>query len=162
MFRFLIASLFIVLSSCGFQLRHHQLPEYFPHTIALTTSTPYSDFSQKLKQQLKTLKLHLKPAKQAEWQLNILSEALTSNLKQISLDSRIRDYTLTFAVTYQVLDRTGHTIQSPTTVQVTRNSVVQANQILGSGNSQMLLEADLHRDAIEQLLLKFARIKPKT
>jgi LPS-assembly lipoprotein len=150
---FLIASLLLSLTACGFHLRGHEpLPPQL-RTLYLESSDPYGEFTKQLQQVFRSIGVTLVQTSQAApVTLQILSESTGQQFAGQGVSGLVTTYVLSANATYQLLDAHGGVVQAPQTVTTTRNYTVNSNQVLGDLNVQSGLQDDMQRDLINQLL----------
>ncbi len=150
---FLIVSLLLSLTACGFRLRGHEPMPPQLHILYLQSSSPYGAFTKQLQQVLSSIGVVLvQNAQQAPVTLQILNEGTGQQFAGQGVSGQVATYTLSASASYQLLDAHGHVIQPPQTVATTRNYSVNSNQVLGDLHVQSSLQADMERDLINQLL----------
>lgn len=137
MVKFLTLSLFIVtLSSCGFHLRGSiPLPKEL-ETLYIQSNEPFGEFEQILRETLRTYKVNIVTnIKQAPIILNIVSAKLQQATGAVSGDLIMRQYTLSYVVTYQILARNGSIIIPTKTVSSKTTFTANMNQMMTSSKN---------------------------
>src|ERR1700722_1948027 len=145
--------LFCLIAGCGFQFRNcAEIPPVL-RVIYLKTCLPNSLFFFDLRQNFCALGVCMtKCPEQAPVTLRILNEDFQESRITISATSLLSEYLLLYQVTYQLEDANGCVVVRPRTIKVTRTYMVNANDVLGAGNEIPLLQQDMYRDAVYQLI----------
>ena len=84
--------------------------------------------------------------------LNIICEKFRESRITISATSLLSQYLLLYEVTYQLERADGCVLVPPRTISVTRNYTVNANAVLGAGNEIPLLQQDMRREVVYQMI----------
>jgi LPS-assembly lipoprotein len=150
---FFLFFLSITLSACGFHLRGHEpLPPEL-HVIYIESTTPYTEFSKRLEQTLRSIGIVVTRCPQdAPITLHIIAQTVTHQLTSQGSNGQLSTYLLSYFVSYQLVAADGHVLQCPQTITETRSFQISANQLLGDTNVQDTLVDSMRRDAIYQLL----------
>lgn len=143
----------LTLSACGFHLRGHQpLPPEL-HVIYIESSTPFSEFSKRLEQTLRSIGIVVTTCPQdARITLHIIAQTVKHQLTSQGSNGQLSTYLLSYYVSYQLVDAAGRVLQCPQTIIETRSFQISANQLLGDTNVQDTLVDSMRRDIIYQLL----------
>lgn len=155
-------SLFILMSllaaqlmGCGFTLRGHTPLPHALRVLHVQSHDPYGDLTKQLRQTLKTSGATLTTsASQAPITLEILGDNFSQQVSAISGSTQLVQYQFLYTVTYQVLNRNGEILISPTLVTATRHYSTNTNQMLGSSDEQNLLRQAMRRDVVAQILYR--------
>jgi LPS-assembly lipoprotein len=141
------------VAGCGFWLRNNtEIPPVL-RVIYIKSSTPYSAFLADLRQNFSALGICMtKCPGQAPVTLDILSEKFRESRITISATSLLSQYLLLYEVSYQLEDAKGCVLVPARTIAVTRNYTVNANAVLGAGNEIPLLQQDMRREVVYQLI----------
>lgn len=145
---FLIVVLCTSLSACGFHLRGREaLP---PQLKTLyVDAAPYSPLTLSLKQTLKSAGVNVvDSAKESPLTLQILSENFNQQLINISANTFVKSYKLTYIVQFQLVNKSQTVIYGPVSVQDISSFVSSDTQILGSNADLDNQEKSLRREAI--------------
>jgi len=152
----LLSVLVGLLSSCGFHLRGSTPIPKELKTLYIQSRTPFGQFEQVLRDTLTTYKVNIvTEAKQAPIILNIISANLNQTAGAVSTSLTLRQYTLTYTVTYQVLTPAGKVIIPTASVSSTASLTTDMNQMMSSSNNitdQYL--PDLQRDAVSRMIYR--------
>jgi LPS-assembly lipoprotein len=154
MLKFLILILAtLTLSACGFHLRGPvELPAALS-PIYIDTDQPYAPFEQKLRANLESSHIEVVGSPSSEVAiLKILNRNLTTTLISISPSTLTTQYNITYAVTYEVLDR-DHNLIIPSSVVSSSNTYsANNNQMLGAANQQGALVENLRNNTVFLLM----------
>jgi LPS-assembly lipoprotein len=151
-------------AGCGFQLRgsngsytmpFHSIYLGFPDTSALGTE---------LKRNLRATGqvVIADKATDAEAQFVLLGE--TRNKAILSLNSlgRVREYLLTYTLTFAVRDAKGAELVPATEISLRRNMAFDETQVLAKESEEALLYRDMQADLVQQIIRRLAAMKPAT
>jgi LPS-assembly lipoprotein len=151
-------------AGCGFQLRgsngsytmpFHSIYLGFPDTSALGTE---------LKRNLRATGqvVIADKAPDAEAQFVLLGE--TRNKAILSLNSlgRVREYLLTYTLTFAVRDAKGAELVPATEISLRRNMAFDETQVLAKESEEALLYRDMQADLVQQIIRRLAAMKPAT
>lgn len=141
------------LTACGFHLRGREpLPPQL-HTLYLESNSPYSELTKQLRHVLQSIKITLASSPQAApVTLQILTDNFNQQVTSIGTSGQTSTYLLTYTVSYQLLDYSGKVIAGPETVTNSHSYSITTNQVLGSINNQVILEGQMRREIIFQIL----------
>ena len=150
-----------LLSACGFQLRgsggqfnmpFHSIYLAFPDTSPLGTE---------LKRNLRGGETVVvsEPAK-ADAQFDVLSEARGKTILSLNSQGRVREYLLTYTLSFRVRDAKGSELLGPTEISLKRSISFNESQVLAKESEEALLYRDMQTDLVQQILRRLAAIKP--
>jgi len=158
-----VAALLIAgsLTACGFQLRgsngsytmpFHSLYLTFPDTSALGTE---------LKRNLRAGEVVIadKPD-QAEAQFVVLGETRGKSIQSLNSLGRVREYLLTYTLTFAVRDPKGVELLPSTEITLRRNMAFDETQVLAKESEEALLYRDMQADLVQQIMRRLAALKP--
>jgi LPS-assembly lipoprotein len=149
------------LTACGFQLRgsngtytmpFHSLYLTFPDTSALGTE---------LKRNLRAGEVVIadKPD-QAEAQFVVLGETRGKSIQSLNSLGRVREYLLTYTLTFTVRDPKGVQLLPSTEITLRRNMAFDETQVLAKESEEALLYRDMQADLVQQIMRRLAALKP--
>lgn len=143
----------LLLIGCGFHLRGQaNLPPQLHH-IAIASNTPYSLLASQLRQTLQNMHIAINEnPNTAPLTIKLLTDDFNQAATGTGATNQLTNYTLTYTVTYQLLEQHGEALTEPRQIVVNRSFTANNNQMLGSSNEQVLLQQDMRRDAILQIL----------
>jgi LPS-assembly lipoprotein len=149
------------LTACGFQLRgsngtytmpFHSLYLGFPDTSALGTE---------LKRNLRAGEVVIaeKP-EQAEAQFVVLGETRGKSIQSLNSLGRVREYLLSYTLTFAVRDPKGVELLPATEITLRRNMAFDETQVLAKESEEALLYRDMQADLVQQIMRRLAALKP--
>ncbi len=148
---FLIVLLCLGLTACGFQLRGEKPLPPGLRTLYVDAS-PYAPFTLQLKQSLKSAGIDIvNSSKASPVTLQILKEDFDQHSQNISANTLVQTYVLTYTIHFQLVTKDKKVLYGPTTVSTQSNYVVSDNQILGD-DSQLGVEKNNMRRELVGLL----------
>jgi len=150
------------LSACGFQLRgsngsytlpFHSLYLGFPDSSALGVA---------LKRNLRSTDgvVIVDKAADADAQFVVLAEARNKSILSLNALGRVREYLLSYTLSFTVRDAKGNVLLAPTEVTLHRNMSFDETQVLAKQSEETLLYNDMQSDIVQQILRRMAAIKP--
>jgi LPS-assembly lipoprotein len=151
-----------LLAGCGFQLRgnggtynmpFHSIYVGFPDTSPLGTE---------LKRNLRaadSVVIADKP-EGADAQFLVVSEARGRQILSLNNLGRVREYLLTYTLTFRVLDAKGAEMLGPTEITLKRNMAFNEQEVLAKESEAALLYRDMQSDLVQQVLRRLAAMKP--
>jgi LPS-assembly lipoprotein len=156
------AGLAAVLSGCGFQLRgsgdsytlpFHSIYIGFPETSALGTE---------LKRNLRAGDriVIADKAENAEVMFVVQGEQQGRQILSLNSLGRVREYLLTYTLTFAVRDKVGRELLPSTQISLRRNMPYDESQALAKENEAALLYRDMQADIVQQIMRRLAAIKP--
>lgn len=152
--RFVTCCVFaLLLSGCGFHLRSQTaLPPQLKR-IYLQSATPFSLLTLQFQQTLKRMGVTIVQQPQsAPITLQLMADNFSQLITGTSTTNQLTSYTLTYTVSYQLLDPQGNALIEPQHISVNRNFTANNNQMLGSTNEQALLQQEMRREATLQIM----------
>jgi len=159
-----IAALLIAssLTACGFQLRGSNGSYNIPfHSLYLSFSDN-SALGTELKRNLRAND-HVKivdKADEAEAQFLVLSETRNKSILSLNSLGRVREYLLSYTLSFTVRDAKGNVLLAPTEITLHRNMSFDETQVLAKEAEEALLYRDMQGDLVQQIMRRLAAIKP--
>jgi LPS-assembly lipoprotein len=149
------------LTACGFQLRgsngsytmpFHSIYLTFPDTSALGTE---------LKRNLRAGDVVIadQPG-QAEAQFVVLRENRGKSILSLNSLGRVREYLLTYTLSFAVRDPKGVELLSSTEITLRRNMAFDETQVLAKESEEALLYRDMQADLVQQIMRRLAALRP--
>jgi LPS-assembly lipoprotein len=150
------------LSACGFKLRgsngqfnmpFHSIYLGFPDTSPLGTE---------LKRNLRgvdSVVVTSDPDK-AEARFDLLSETRGKSILSLNSQGRVREYLLTYTVSFRVRDAKGADMLGPTEISLKRSITFNESEVLAKEAEEALLYRDMQTDLVQQILRRLAAIRP--
>jgi LPS-assembly lipoprotein len=158
-----VATLLIAasLTACGFQLRgsngsytmpFHSIYLGFPDTSPLGTE---------LKRNLRAGDVTIADkVDQAEAQFVVLGETRGKSILSLNSLGRVREYLLTYTLTFAVRDPKGVELLPATEITLRRNMAFDETQVLAKESEEALLYRDMQADLVQQIMRRLAAVKP--
>jgi len=153
----------VALPGCGFQLRgsggsytmpFHSIYVGFPDNSALGTE---------LKRNLRAGGVTIADsATAAEAQLVVLSENRGKQILSLNSLGRVREYLLTYTLSFSVRDPKGVELLAPAEISLRRNMAFDETQVLAKESEEALLYRDMQADLVQQIMRRLAAMKPAT
>lgn len=152
--RFIISGLIVVcLSSCGFQLRGSAPLSPPLKKIYIETADPYGPLTRNLRDYLKESDVDVTDTPQnALTVLHIISETQTQQLLSVSGLQQTRQYSLTLAVTFEILNPKGTVLMPALTLTENRTLTTQSDLILAGTNEQTTLYQQMRQAIIYDII----------
>jgi LPS-assembly lipoprotein len=160
----LFAALLLValLAGCGFKLRgsngtynmpFHSIYVGFPDTSALGTE---------LKRNLRAADsvVVVDKPEGADAQMVVMSESRGRQILSLNNLGRVREYLLTYTLTFRVIDAKGGQMLAPTEITLKRNMEFNEQEVLAKEAEANLLYRDMQSDLVQQILRRLAAMKP--
>ena len=150
------------LPGCGFQLRgsngsytmpFHSIYLGFPDNSALGTE---------LKRNLRAggQVVIADSATDAEAQLVLLGETRNKSILSLNSLGRVREYLLTYTLTFAVRDAKGVELVPATQISLRRNMAFDETQVLAKESEEALLYRDMQADIVQQIIRRLAALQP--
>jgi LPS-assembly lipoprotein len=149
-------------AGCGFQMRgsngsytmpFHSIYLGFPDTSALGTE---------LKRNLRATDrvVIADKATDAEAQFVLLGESRNKSILSLNSLGRVREYLLTYTMSFTVRDANGAELVPPTQISLRRNMAFDETQVLAKESEEALLYRDMQADLVQQIIRRLASMKP--
>lgn len=146
----------LALSACGFQLRG--IAELSFKNLYIQGS-PLS-ISKDLKHALKTNGIQVVDSvEQAELLIELLNESNEKRILSLSGKGVVREFELTYRVSFRTREPASATWSAPQTVQTRRDFSYSDNALLGKAEEEVLLNNDMHKDAVREVMRRLTAIK---
>ncbi|MGQ3891419.1 LPS-assembly lipoprotein LptE [Legionella sp. CNM-4043-24] len=155
---FIVATIALLLSSCGFRLRGMaDIPPWL-NNIAIVVQNGHKDLVPLLKEQLRAYKIRINPdPARADYILIIEQDSLQQKITSVSASTTPRQYQLLYSVVYSLVKRKAAPIVSSRLIAVTRQLTVNNNRILGSDSEESMITRDMREDAVMQIISRLGR-----
>ena len=153
----LLFCLTIALVGCGFHLRGDiSLPPEL-HTFYLTGTSPYSSLVRQIRQVLKASHITLvDSAEKAPVTLYVLSDKLGTSQTTIGSSGTLRDYNVTYTVSYTLLDPAGNILVGPLSVSASETITALDNELLENSNKLNQAKRSLQQDVIIKMIFQIS------
>jgi LPS-assembly lipoprotein len=146
----------LMLTACGFQLRG--ITELSFKNLFIQ-GTPLS-ISRELKQSLKANGIQVvKSSEQAELLLELLNETNEKKILSLSGTGVVREFELFYQVSFRTREPNNPIWSTPQTVQTRRDFSYNDNALLGKAEEEVMLNNDMHKDAIREVIRRLSAIK---
>ena len=96
----------------------------------------------------------------AEAQFDVLAEVRTKTILSLNSQGRVREYLLTYTLTFKVRNTKGAELLGPTEISLKRPLQFNETQVLAKESEEVLLYRDMQTDLVQQVLRRLAAIKP--
>lgn len=146
----------LALSACGFQLRG--ITELSFKNLYIQGNL--LSISRDLKHSLKTNGIQVVDhVEQAELLLELLNETNEKRILSLSGKGVVREYELTYRVSFRTREPASATWSAPQTVQTRRDFSYSDSSLLGKAEEEVLLNNDMHKDAVREVMRRLTAIK---
>ncbi len=162
--RWLAASCLIALvAGCGFHLRGSGQAYTLPFKTVYLGVADNSPLGIELARNIRGNGQTeiVRDAKSAQAVIEILSEARDKAILSLNFQGRVREYTLTYALRFQVKDSRGRELMAPNEIALKRNISFNESQVLAKEAEEALLYRDMQTDLVQQIIRRLATIKPE-
>lgn len=147
----------LALSACGYQLRGVADLSFKKLYIQGATLS----ISKDLKKSLKTNGIQLVDnAEQADLLLELLSESNEKRILSLSGTGVVREYELNYHANFRIREPASPTWSQPQIVQTRRNYSYSDSALLGKAEEEAMLNLDMHKDAVREVLRRLTSFKP--
>jgi LPS-assembly lipoprotein len=149
------------LAACGFQLRGSNGTYTMPFHSLYLTFPDTSPLGTELKRNLRAGDVVIadKPA-DAQAQFVVLSESRGKSILSLNSLGRVREYLLTYTLTFTVRDAKGVELLPSTEITLRRNMAFDETQVLAKESEEALLYRDMQSDLVQQIMRRLAALKP--
>jgi LPS-assembly lipoprotein len=149
------------LAACGFQLRGSNGSYTMPFHSIFLSFPDTSPLGTELKRNLRAGAVTIAdtPA-QAEAQFVVISENRGKSILSLNSLGRVREYLLTYTLTFAVRDPKGVELLPATEITLRRNMAFDETQVLAKESEEALLYRDMQADLVQQIMRRLAAVKP--
>lgn len=149
------------LAACGFHLRGSDGQYNLPFHSVYLGFADTSPLGTELKRNLRALDaVIVTDAKAAEAQFDVLAEVRGKSILSLNSQGRVREYLLTYTLSFKVRDAKGGELLGPTEISLKRPLQFNETQVLAKESEEVLLYRDMQTDLVQQVLRRLAAIKP--
>lgn len=146
----------LVLSACGFQLRGIAELSFKKMYIQGASIS----ISRDLKQSLETNGIQvLDTAEGAELLLEMQGENYEKRILSLSGTGLVREFELNYRVRFRTREPSNPTWSAVQTVQQRRDFSYNDSALLGKAEEEAMLNTDMHKDAVREVLRRLTAIK---
>ncbi len=160
--RLAVALLVLPLAGCGYHLRgstpDSQLAFESVYLDAPSGTPLERDLRTSIRSQ-RTAKLVDDP-KAAAVALRVLSDRQERKVLTLNSQGQVREYSLTYRISYEVADRNNKKLLAPTEIALQTILSYSESQVLAKEQEERLIFDDLRRDAVSQMMRQLAQVKP--
>jgi outer membrane lipopolysaccharide assembly protein LptE/RlpB len=154
-----LAWVFLVLSSCGWQLRDNSLLGINLGTVSVSYPESQSSIGIELKRELKANNVLLVGATdKANFQIRIIDATQSRRVSARNASARAAQYQIYQAVDYTILDASGTEIAPATkaAAESTYNFIEQ--DVLASHNEEIILQNNLRAKIVRQIIHRLGEV----
>ena len=157
-----LASLLIVasLSGCGFQLRGSTPESRLAFASVHLDAPKGTPLERELRDAIRQSGTQLADAKSAEVTLRVLSQAQERRVLTLNAQGKVREYSLTYRVRYEVADASNKKLLQPPEMAMQSILSYSEEQVLAKEQEEKLTYDDMRRDAVAQIMRQLTRVKP--
>lgn len=158
---FIAAGAALLLSACGFHLRGSGPGSELPFKSVYVQAAGSSPLAADLKRYIEAGGTGVATdPKQADAVIEIQSKTRDKQILTINSQGRVREYTLTSRLTFQLKDAAGNILMPPTAVVAQRVLSFNESQVLAKEAEEDTLYRDMQSDLIQKILRRVAAYKP--
>lgn len=151
-----VLGLSLLLSGCGFQLRGMGTDMVTLKELRVESRDNYSELHQGLEQALEDNGVNITAS--APYRLQLLDEQRQRIAVSYTSRSAPAEYELTNNLRFQVSDTEGRALVGPETITARRIFVSNRDNITGSNEEEALLQVEMRRDLVRQMLFRLASL----
>jgi LPS-assembly lipoprotein len=150
------------LPACGFKLRGAEGSYNLPFNSIYIGFPDTSALGAQLKRQLRAgdRVVIAEQATDADAVFVVLGEQQGRQILSLNSLGRVREFLLTYTLSFTVRDRQGVVLLAPTEIALRRNMAVDETQVLAKEAEAALLYRDMQADLVQQILRRLSAIKP--
>jgi len=151
-----------VLAGCGSQLRGSAGQYNLPFQSIWLSFNESSPLGTELKRNLRagdTVRIETDASK-AQALFDVISETRGKSILSLNSLGRVREYSLSYTLVFQVRDANNRQLLAPTEITLRRNIAFDESQVLAKESEEALLYRDMQADLVQQILRRLVAIKP--
>ncbi len=151
----------LAVSACGFHLRGSDGQFNLPFSSLYLGFSDTSSLGTELKRNVRAngSTTVLPDVKGAEAILDVLSENRGKDILSLNAQGRVREYMLTYKLTFRVRDAKGVELLAPTEISLKRSISFNESQVLAKEAEEIMLYRDMQTDLVQQIMRRLAAIK---
>ncbi len=159
--RHLLILTLLTLTACGFHLRGSvAIPPYLK-TVQVQDASPATRIAPDLERALRNEGVIVTDdAAQANAVLRLQSESFTRRVQAVDASGKAQEYGLQYSVVFSVLGPDGTAWLSNASVSTRRDLRFDEGAVLGAGDEQAQLQAEMRAEAVRGILRQLARVTP--
>lgn len=151
-----VLGLSLLLAGCGFQLRGMGTDMVNLEELRIDSYDSYSELHQGLEQALEDNGVRITSG--APYRLRLLGEDRERVAVSYTSRSAPAEYELTNQLRFQITDTLNRPLVGPETVTARRVFVTDRDNITGSNEEEALLQVEMRRDLIRQMLFRLSSL----
>jgi len=156
--RWIILSLALILTSCGFKLRGAQQLPFETIYLGFGANSPLgAELARNIRAATNT-RIVPDPA-QAQAVLDVLGESRERDVLSVNAQGRAREFQLRLRLQFRLHDGKGREFIAPTQIAVQRDIAFNEAQVLAKESEEALLYRDMQTDVVQQLLRRLTALK---
>lgn len=151
-----------MLAGCGFKLRGSDGQYNVPFQSIWLSFNEASPLGTELKRNLRAgdnVRIEADASK-AEALFDVISESRGKTILSLNSLGRVREYSLSYTLVFQVRDANNRQLLAPTEITLRRNIAFDESQVLAKESEEALLYRDMQSDLVQQILRRLVAIKP--
>ena len=153
----------LTLTACGFHLRgaggQYNLPFRSIYLGFPETSTLGTELRRNLR--VNGAAVVAADAVGADVLFDVLSEVRGKTILSLNTQGRVREYSLTYTLTFKVRNQKDVDLLGPTEISLKRSISFNETQVLAKESEEVFLYRDMQADLVQQILRRLAAIKPQ-
>jgi LPS-assembly lipoprotein len=151
----------LLLAGCGFHLRGSDAQFNLPFKtvyLAVAENSPLGiELARNLRGNGQTEVV--RERKNAQAIIEVLAENRDKAILSLNFQGRVREYTLTYVLRFQVRDAKGAELLAPNEIALKRTISFNESQVLAKEAEETLLYRDMQTDLVQQIIRRLATIK---
>ena len=161
--RILILFLALALSACGFHLRGHNIQEKsFPFSSLFLKTSVQTPFMSDLQNSLELYQIKLEAsADKADLTFEVVSESSDKQVLALSGAGQVLEFQLRYRVSIRAYDKQLQEWLPSDEITLQRTLSYDAQQVLAKEQEEALLYRDMRSDAVQQVMRRLSRAKPR-
>lgn len=152
-----------LLAGCGFHMRGSTPDTQLAFASVYLDVPAGSPIERDLRTAVRTGETQLaSDQKSAAVTLRVLSQAQEKKVLTLNTEGKVREYSLTYRVRFEVADANNKKLLQPPEIALQSILSYSEEQALAKEQEEKLTFDDLRRDAVGQIMRQLARVKPET
>lgn len=157
--RFITTSLLtLFLTACGFHLRGMVNMPHNLNDVSIVVQNAHRDLAPLLEKQLQAYHIRTTSVASAQYLLIIEQDEVHQQITSISSSTTPRQYELIYALTFKFQQVKGRELLPSNQIVITRETTLNSNRILGSTSEMELLNRDMRREAVTQIIDRLSHL----
>jgi LPS-assembly lipoprotein len=152
----------MLLAGCGFKLRGSNGTYHMPFHTIYVGFPDTSPLGTELKRNLRAADdvVVVDKPEGADAQLVVMGETRGRQILSLNNLGRVREYLLTYTLTFRVMDAKGAQLLPPSEITLKRSMEFNEQEVLAKEAEANLLYRDMQSDLVQQILRRLAAMKP--